>query len=73
MAGDVASLERPFEKRFRPLLPTAHTRIGRKPMLKENKLTARSQDSANPTNSFFDAGNSAHRERADDRVDAIIA
>jgi hypothetical protein len=42
MSGDMASLERPFEKRLSPLLPTLHIRVGRKTMLKENNLTARS-------------------------------
>src|SRR5215467_10044857 len=72
VAGDVASLERPFEKRFRPLLPTSHINIGRKTVLKKDKATARPQDSANPADRVFDAGNSAHRERANNSVDASI-
>src|SRR5579884_1089650 len=59
VTGDMASLERPFEKWLSPFLPTLHIRIGREPMLEENKLTGRSQDSADAANSFFDAGNSA--------------
>src|SRR5262249_53209300 len=72
VTGDVASLESPFKKRLSPLLPTSHVRVGRKTMLKENKLTARPQDSANPANSFLDVGNSAHRERANNRINAGI-
>jgi hypothetical protein len=72
VAGHVASLECQFEKRLSPLLPTSHIRIGRKAVFEENKLAARLQDSANPANSFFDPGNSAHRERANNVLDSYL-
>ena len=43
-AGEVATARKSLPHWLDPVLPTAHRRIGRAPMFKEERLSARSQD-----------------------------
>ncbi len=68
----MATLECPFEKRLRSLLPTPYPSIRREPVLKEDELAAWPYDSTDTLNGLHGTGNRAQGESANHRIYAAV-
>src|SRR6267378_1426753 len=58
--------------RLRPPLPALNLKVGREPVLEEDKLPARLKHTSNPLNGRHDAGNGAQREGTHNRIDRTV-